>query len=594
MPGLNGDDNLSGTAGADTMDGGAGSDTLSSGAGNDVLSGGAGSDSLAGGAGSDFLNGGSGDDSLDGGTGADTVQGGSGSDTLIYKAFAEIQTAAYEDVYIGGNGAVKIGKVEVADRDVLEIWLDQDQLRNQAILDEIAEAQAWIASQTNSKTGQASSAEFVFDTLNLRISQIESIVLKNQNGSTDITPPPVPTVDLVAASDTGSSDTDDLTRDDTPTFSGIAEAGAKVELFLDGTAAGTATADGTGAWSITTGVLGQDTYTVTARATDAAGNVSALSTGFDVTIDTATAVPTMTLAVDTPPIGDGATSNGLINVGGLEAGATWEYRVNGGGWTAGTGTSFTVTGLGSNDVAARQLDLAGNLSGEGHLNFTLIGATATLPLTFTGTGDGSDTLTSTGNPGTGTPNADTIRGNDGANGDSILAGEGNDIVYGRGGTDTINGGGGADTLYGQAGADSLFGGTGTDALYGGSGNDRIVGFDDGDKIVGGYGADTLTGGGGADVFVFNDLKDTNDVITDFTRSDGDRIDIRALAAATPGLTFNSTGSQSFAASYTISSYVQGGNTEVIFELDGNISTAEMRITLQNFTAALTASDFVFT
>ncbi|WP_162251940.1 Ig-like domain-containing protein, partial [Massilia sp. Root335] len=70
-----------------------------------------------------------------------------------------------------------------------------------------------------------------------------------------------------------------VTNDTTPTFSGTAEAGAKVKLYdTDGTTLlGTTTADGGGAWSITASTLSQGAHTVTAKATDAAGNVSTLS-----------------------------------------------------------------------------------------------------------------------------------------------------------------------------------------------------------------------------------------------------------------------------------------------------------------------------
>ena len=50
----------------------------------------------------------------------------------------------------------------------------------------------------------------------------------------DNTPPGKPTLDLASASDTGSSDTDNLTKDNTPTFTGEAEADSTVEVFADG------------------------------------------------------------------------------------------------------------------------------------------------------------------------------------------------------------------------------------------------------------------------------------------------------------------------------------------------------------------------
>ena len=45
--------------------------------------------------------------------------------------------------------------------------------------------------------------------------------------------------------------------------------------------------------------------------------------------------------------------------------------------------------------------------------------------------------------------------------------------------------------------------------------------------MGGYGADTLSGSSGTDKFVYLDIKDTGDTITDFTPG-SDKIDLSAL------------------------------------------------------------------
>jgi 5'-nucleotidase / UDP-sugar diphosphatase len=49
-----------------------------------------------------------------------------------------------------------------------------------------------------------------------------------------------------------------------------------------------------------------------------------------------------------------------------------------------------------------------------------------------------------------------------------------------------------------------------------AGRDTLVGTNGNDILVGGAGADTLTGGAGADMFVYNDMRDAGDIITDFT------------------------------------------------------------------------------
>ncbi len=100
--------------------------------------------------------------------------------------------------------------------------------------------------------------------------------------------------DLNAASDTGSSNTDDLTADNTPTFSGTSEAGATIEVFAGATSLGAKTADGSGNWAFTSGPLGDGVHDISAVATDAAGNTSTVSASLAVTIDTsAPAAPSM-------------------------------------------------------------------------------------------------------------------------------------------------------------------------------------------------------------------------------------------------------------------------------------------------------------
>jgi len=94
--------------------------------------------------------------------------------------------------------------------------------------------------------------------------------------------------DLVAASDLGTSSTDNLTSATTLVLNGSgAEAGAAVTVYTGGsTSVGTATADGSGNWSVTTSTLAAGAYTLTAKQVDVAGNASAAGPGLSVTVDT--------------------------------------------------------------------------------------------------------------------------------------------------------------------------------------------------------------------------------------------------------------------------------------------------------------------
>jgi hypothetical protein len=88
-------------------------------------------------------------------------------------------------------------------------------------------------------------------------------------------------------------------------------------------------------------------------------------------------------------------------------------------------------------------------------------------------------------------------------------------LKGTNGQDTLKGGSDNDTLSGLSGNDSLIGGNNQDSLLGGQGRDVLLGGRGNDTLVGGSGNDTLTGGVGQDKFVYTQLSDRGDLITDF-------------------------------------------------------------------------------
>ncbi|MDQ4127661.1 MAG: Ig-like domain-containing protein, partial [Actinomycetota bacterium] len=102
-----------------------------------------------------------------------------------------------------------------------------------------------------------------------------------------VTPPPAPsTPNLKAASDTGSSSTDNITKDTTPTFTGTAEAGSTVKVFDGTTEVGSATANSNGVYNVTTSALAEGNHNITARATNAAGKTSPASGALEIKVDT--------------------------------------------------------------------------------------------------------------------------------------------------------------------------------------------------------------------------------------------------------------------------------------------------------------------
>lgn len=177
-----------------------------------------------------------------------------------------------------------------------------------------------------------------------------------------------------------------------------------------------------------------------------------------------------------------------------------------------------------------------------------------------------------------------------ARGERLNGGRGDDDVAGDAGADRLSGGSGTDKLWGGSGNDRLDGGNGNDMLTGGYGADRLDGGSGNDVLLsrsdageqnpaqGGervYGAesdaftqvnDTLSGGRGADTFRFEALLNAkeeiiakhinddgtidwagvtgennavhdhwldqigDDVIRDFRRSQGDKIEIAGHTA----------------------------------------------------------------
>ena len=86
---------------------------------------------------------------------------------------------------------------------------------------------------------------------------------------------------------TGALDTNETTNDTLPTLNGTGEPGSTVTIRLDGQDIGTAVVNSGGAWTFTPTtplVNGQHTFTVVAS--DAAGNASAPSADFTLTVDT--------------------------------------------------------------------------------------------------------------------------------------------------------------------------------------------------------------------------------------------------------------------------------------------------------------------
>ncbi|WP_269714922.1 Ig-like domain-containing protein [Caulobacter sp. NIBR2454] len=184
------------------------------------------------------------------------------------------------------------------------------------------------------------------------------------------------TPDLSAGSDTGASNTDNVTSDSTPTFNGTSEANATITLYdTDGTTElGTTTASAMGAWSITASTLSAGAHTLTAKAADAAGNVSTASTGLSITIDLSTpaapSTPVLSVASDTGTVGDGQTDTTTPVITGTASANAVVKLFDGstlvGSTTADGGGAWSITtstlAAGAHNLTATQTNLAGTTS----------------------------------------------------------------------------------------------------------------------------------------------------------------------------------------------------------------------------------------
>jgi len=264
--------------------------------------------------------------------------------------------------------------------------------------------------------------------------------------TTDNTIPGAPGVpDLTAASDTGTSNTDNVTADTTPTFTGTSEASASVQLLADGLVVGTGVASGT-TWTITSSALSVGVHSMTAIQTDAAGNgpsvaSAALSVEINTSVPAAPSAPDLTAASDTGPSStDNITSDTTPTFTGTAAANSTVDLIVGavvvGSTTADGSGNWTITSIpvaaGTHSFTATATNLVGTGPASPALSVTVqtglavtvnkaagqADPTSTLPINFTvvftnpvgnftnadvdvaGTAGGTEVVTVTGGPTT--------------------------------------------------------------------------------------------------------------------------------------------------------------------------------------------------
>ncbi|WP_253257915.1 Ig-like domain-containing protein, partial [Sphingobium sp. SA916] len=200
------------------------------------------------------------------------------------------------------------------------------------------------------------------------------------------------------------------TDDTTPTLSGTgAEANGTVSIYDGSTLLGTAMADALGNWSFTpTTPLGAGSHSFTVTATDAAGNESAASAAYALTVDTVASIPTITGMTDNAGsvlggvISGGTTDDTTPTLSGTGAEANASISIYDGNILLGTATadasgnwSFTPTtplGEGLHSFTATATDAAGNVSLASAAYAVTIDLTVPPVPTITGASDNAGSI----------------------------------------------------------------------------------------------------------------------------------------------------------------------------------------------------------
>ncbi len=552
--------------GVDSVVGSDGNDNIGVGNGNDIVLAGDGGDIVDGGAGNDSLVGGDGigidrviienDTTLlrnfDGSItavsalyGTDTLRGfeeafrlGGGVEDLTLIATPDVTVSLTTDTGASGTDGITstpflAGTGRPGTALTIKWFVDGTEVAERTTV--VNSGGAWT--YTDRPLGVGDGA------VEIRVSQTDGVGgtdTASVNFTLDSAAPAAPsTPDLLSDSNIA---TDNVTNAPTLTVSGTAEAGASVAVFIGSSivAAATVTAAMDGTWSANLTGVAQGTQSITARATDAAGNVSAVSGALSVTVDrTAPADPTVVLDAgsDSGREDDDRVTNAstLVLTGNAEAGTTVEVFRDGisiGTTIAGAGGTWSFEdsvdgpvldgGLadGNYEYSVVATDLAGNPSDESDIITVTLDrvapAAAMLTTVVVENATGSSvTVSGTSEVGTDV----TLSGQPavvvGAIGTFSIAASGlasqtlqvtardlagNPAALSNAYTLTVGAGGAM--LVGATTNDAFTGNTGNDTLDGGAGNDILAGGDGDDVLLVGDGNDNVNGGSGFDIISY--------------------------------------------------------------------------------------------
>ena len=534
-------DVVSGQAGIDVIDVGAGNDTVDGGTEGDIITGGAGRDDLKGGTGADRLEGGPGGDRAVGGAGADSLVGGPGRDVRAViprenegdDRWRSVAAHGFDtgDILVGGDDADSVDGGDGSDI-VVGGNADGTTLKPGPAIAPMAtlfgDGTTHVNVLTRGNTNPAPLA-LTIDTAN--VPGDDELDPLCESGT--------------ALSGTGNSD--------------FVTGGPEGDVVVGGN--GPDTLDGGSGPDEVCGRAGDDQLSGDGGATEPGGNADVVRGGAGNDRADAGAGDDVLFGDDTDLYRNGArVLDGSL--GAHASGDGDDYLDGGDGQdvvSGGAGSDQLLGGTGDDDafgegrdtvelggarpplsdrllscnpatrVVRGLVDLDGDLlAGDGGEDDDGItsddGRLAGLPVTEGAIGSltggvyegllGSDVVVlgglvdldrdgAIGNGDTGMlPLAsmlDTTTSN--ADGDCIIAGDGNDQLLGGAGSDHLSSGDGTDLASGGDGNDLVLGDGGVDVVLGGPHDDVLVGGLDDDYLMGGDGEDRLHGNEGADDLV---------------------------------------------------------------------------------------------
>jgi serralysin len=135
--------------------------------------------------------------------------------------------------------------------------------------------------------------------------------------------------------------------------------------------------------------------------------------------------------------------------------------------------------------------------------------------------------------------------------ENVLAGSGDDTVYGNAANNNLNGGLGNDTMYGYGGSDTMIAGGGFDYMYGGVGTDYLYGAGGINYMYGGSDDDYIYAGTGTKNYAYGDAG--------ADRIYGNAIANNLFGGADNDIIKTGTGSGSVAYGGTGDDYIYGGS-----------------------------------